>query len=330
MPNIGPLSNQKVNIIGSDGSYYTLVAESTPGTYSTIVNSTVERTVYYIPVVNTVANIYDSLNKLTSYTVKYTAPLSSSSPSPSSSSSIAQNKLLDALNNVQTKNTTDALNTLSTLTKGKTVSVLIPVPNNISSIFTSNPTTYPSLVGSTLPINIASTITNSNGNQTLDVNNVSNDSIVVVPSLDEGTILNVGSTNIYRGTGSNSNNLSLDNGKTWISIGYSIKIGNNIFIFSGIGSPVIFTIKARVNPVYILDYVFQYAYFFGFVGAIFYSISSAISIDILSVAANKNISIILNIYISACALISLFVWYNVNFDLIPRNIFNQSVVITSN
>jgi hypothetical protein len=259
---------------------------------------------------------------------KSVSPSPSPSPSPSVSTSVlidrVSTNLLNLLDN--TPSPTKILDTLSTVTTGYTASVIVPAPPSIAAVFISNQTTYPNLVGSTLPVAIATTTTNpTTGNEVLDVSQVTSTTIVVVPSLIEGSTIEISGVKLTRGTGSQSNKLFLNTVE--FELGSPITIGNKIFQLSGIGSPVVFTVKSNDQPVTILDYIFKYSYFFAFIGAIFYSISTVINIEPMSVFLNKNVLLIFNIYITICAIISLHVWYNIK---VPFNIFNQNVVATYN
>jgi hypothetical protein len=60
------------------------------------------------------------------------------------------------------------------------------------------------------------------------------------------------------------------------------------------------------------DYIFSYAYPISFIGALFYSIASVVNIDPSTVVANKNVSVILNILVGTCGVISLFAFFRVS------------------
>jgi len=248
-------------------------------------------------------------------------------------STILQTQLLNSLDQFITSNTNDILNNLSSITIGKQESSVVNVPDTIASKFTNNSTTYPKLLNSKLPVTIASTKTNtSTGNESLDISQVSNNSILIVPSLIIGSTIEIDNVKISRGTGANSDLLYVNNSTTGILLDTSITIGSKTFILKGIGSPVIFIVtkttatSAIQKPDTVFDYIFMYSYFFAFLGAILYSVTSIISVDVTSIFANKNISVILNVYLGVTGLISLFVWYGIN---LPFYIFNQNVVVTS-
>ena len=245
-------------------------------------------------------------------------------------SSILQTQLLNSLDQFSASNTNDILNNLSSITIGKSESSIVNVPDTIASKFTNNSTTYPKLVNSKLPVTLASTKTNtSTGNESLDITKVSDNSILIVPSLITGSTIEIDNVKISRGTGANSNLLYVNNSTTGILLDSSIMIGNKTFILKGIGSPVIFvvtrTIPIAEKPNTIFDYLFMYSYLFAFLGAILFSATSIMSVDVASIFANKNVSVILNVYLGLTGLISLFVWYGVD---LPIDIFNQNVVVT--
>jgi len=242
-----------------------------------------------------------------------------------------KNNLLNSLAQLNipssVSNTTDTLNSLEDITKNQNVSVTIPVPKDILPLFTSNKTTYPDLVGSTLPVLIATTENDSKtGNQYLNANQLQVDSIVVVPSLVSGSNVKVGDSTLLRGIKDNANKLSIDNGVTWYSIGSDIPIGDLILTVSGIGSPVIFTIKSGSLLQKILSYVFMYSYVISFVGAVMYALSASFSTDLRDIVINKNISIFFNVYVFLCGFISIYIWYN---NEIPFNLINKNMIKTS-
>ena len=62
---------------------------------------------------------------------------------------------------------------------------------------------------------------------------------------------------------------------------------------------------------YIGDYIFSYAYPLSFLGALFYSVASLVNIDPSTVIANKNVSVILNMGIGLCGIMSMFAFLQV-------------------
>jgi len=68
----------------------------------------------------------------------------------------------------------------------------------------------------------------------------------------------------------------------------------------------------HMNPpfLYVGDYIFSYAYPVSFLGACFYGIASVVSVDPSTIIANKNLSVVLNVFIGLCGIISLFAWLN--------------------
>ena len=268
----------------------------------------------------------NSLDKINSWLL--TVAPSDTSSEKSADVLIAESELLNSLTqiNTSTENTTDIFDTLSTITTNQNTSVVVEAPPEIANIFINSPTIYPQLVDSTLPVTLATTIINSEtGNQLLDVSKVNNDSIVVVPSFVEGSTIEMNNIQITRGTGDKSNLLFIGDSIYGIALGDPIIIGNQTFILKGIGSPVVFIVVANNKPVTVFDYLFMYSYFFAFLGAILFSATSIMSVDVASIFANKNVSVILNVYLGLTGLISLFVWYGVD---LPIDIFNQNVVVT--
>jgi hypothetical protein len=197
---------------------------------------------------------------------------------------------------------------------------------------------------------MATTTTNSNGHEVIDTTQIPNNPvdskgvkqpiILIIPSLEPGVTIVFDNVKILRGNGNNSTTagsnggtsteLSIDNGSVWFKMGTAIKINNKLLELSGIGSPVIITITStRIDPITIFDYLFMYSYFFAVIGAVFYSVSTFISIDASSVLMNKNVSVVFNAYIAVCGLLSLCIWFNINTNfIISQNLFNQNVIVT--
>ena len=48
------------------------------------------------------------------------------------------------------------------------------------------------------------------------------------------------------------------------------------------------------------------------------------SIDPATIIANKNVSIVINIYIGLCAIMSVFIWFNYQNPILSRNVYNQN------
>ncbi len=223
------------------------------------------------------------------------------------------------------------LDSLQAITEDQQVSVVIPFPDNLKSIINNNPETYPELVGTTLPIALATTTTNPDtGNQTVDITQVQTGSHLVVPALNEGVTIEIGNIKMLRGTGSQSKEVSINNGTTWISIGTPIIVGNKILVLAGLGSPVVLTVE-NYNPVIsnkpssLFDYLFYFCYPVSFIGAIFYGIISILnmSIDPVTIIANRNISVVINIYIGLCAIMAVFIWFNYQNPILNPNVYNQ-------
>jgi hypothetical protein len=137
---------------------------------------------------------------------------------------------------------------------------------------------------------------------------------------------------MLRGTGSRSKQLSIDNGMNWIFIGTPIIVENKKLILSGLGSPVVLTVEnynpilpnTSKNPSSIFDYLFYFCYPVSFGGAIFYGMISILSIDPATIIANRNVSIIINIYIGLCAFMSVFIWFNYQNPILNPYIYNQN------
>jgi uncharacterized membrane protein len=60
------------------------------------------------------------------------------------------------------------------------------------------------------------------------------------------------------------------------------------------------------------DYIFAYAYPISFIGSMFYGIVSIMYVNPASAIANNNTTILVNILIGLCGLLSLFNWYQNN------------------
>jgi len=65
----------------------------------------------------------------------------------------------------------------------------------------------------------------------------------------------------------------------------------------------------------ILNLIFRFAYPIGFIGAIMYSITSIITIDFFSVIFNKNIMMILNIYVGFCGYIAFCTFFKIQIEI---------------
>ena len=76
------------------------------------------------------------------------------------------------------------------------------------------------------------------------------------------------------------------------------------------------------SPSSIFDYLFYFAYPISFAGAIFYGLVSVVQIDPSTIIVNRNVAIILNIYIGICAIISIFIWYNLNISIFNNINYN--------
>ena len=90
------------------------------------------------------------------------------------------------------------------------------------------------------------------------------------------------------------------------------------------------------TPSTILDYIFIYSLPLSFIGSIAYALLAIMQTDIASVGVNKNILLVLYIYIFLCGFFSSCVWYNidiVNFSIADKKIsdwFSLGVIKTRN
>ena len=82
----------------------------------------------------------------------------------------------------------------------------------------------------------------------------------------------------------------------------------------------------NINATSIVDFIFMYAFLFSFLGAILYSVTSMVNIDVGSVIINKNVSVVLNAYLGICGAVSFFVWYNMVNPIFGITILNPNVV----
>lgn len=262
---------------------------------------------------------------------------------------ILNNKLNNLLSTkLTTKIIQDTLTSIMPDIKSKLSCSLISVDGQAKNTIEKY---YSSINGSfqvQIPLRIGTTKLGSSGNQQFDVslfaNNTGQSNIILGTS--EGETLELyDSTNssvmykIKRGTltdssGVNqSNQISVNNGE-WQNYNFSIKIGDDHYVFSGAGSPIVFKVIYVSNsnslpkpskPEKIFDFIFMFAYFFAFISSILYSITTVINIDVTHIFLNKNILLLTNVYFSACGVIGLFTWFN---QTVPFNVFNQKVVIT--
>jgi hypothetical protein len=80
------------------------------------------------------------------------------------------------------------------------------------------------------------------------------------------------------------------------------------------------------DPSTIWEYLFMFSFLFSFVGAIFYGVTYIINVDPAYIVANKTAALALNIYISCCSIISLFVWFNIDNPILVSSVLNPSTV----
>jgi hypothetical protein len=62
---------------------------------------------------------------------------------------------------------------------------------------------------------------------------------------------------------------------------------------------------------YVGDYVFSFAYPISFIGACFYGIAAVVNIDPSTIITNKNVSVVINVTIGLCGILSLFAFLNI-------------------
>ena len=89
----------------------------------------------------------------------------------------------------------------------------------------------------------------------------------------------------------------------------------------------------KAQFMYVGDYVFSFAYPISFLGALFYSISSLVNIDPSTIIANRNISVLINILVGICGLLSMFAFLKLPDNLPffgPILLPNGNVTIKSN
>jgi len=80
------------------------------------------------------------------------------------------------------------------------------------------------------------------------------------------------------------------------------------------------------EPSKLFDFIFMYSYLFAILGSIFYSVTNTFSIDVPSAVVNKNVLLVLNLYIGLCGFFSLCFWFG---QSIPFNTFFDENVIKS-
>ena len=194
-----------------------------------------------------------------------------------------------------------------------------------------------------IPLYVANTKRNSNGNQEFDASQFANNKgqfNIIIGILDNETLELIDSTNssINYKIKRRGDQISV-NGGSLQSYNSFVVIGNNKYVYSGAGSPIVFKViyedktqlvtpATPVAPVTLFDYLFMYSYFIGFIGAILYSVGSLITIDVPSVMMNRSVSLVMNIYISICGFISICTWFNLDINnIISYNLFNQDVVV---
>ena len=86
-------------------------------------------------------------------------------------------------------------------------------------------------------------------------------------------------------------------------------------------------VSKPISPDSVFDYLFMYSYAIAMVGSILYSIVNVVNLNPAEIIVNKNILLMLNIYIGICGFVSLFYWYQMD---IPFNVFFNENVIKPN
>jgi len=84
--------------------------------------------------------------------------------------------------------------------------------------------------------------------------------------------------------------------------------------------------KLVKSPSTLYEYLFMFAFPVCFVGSIFYGVVSVINLDPSSIIVNKNIGVAINIYILACSVVSMFVWYNIPNPILVSSVLNPATV----
>ena len=105
-------------------------------------------------------------------------------------------------------------------------------------------------------------------------------------------------------------------------------INKNIEKYSGVGTTVDsnysmgYPTSQSHSPSSLFDYLFYFAYPVSFAGAIFYGLVSVMQIDPATIIVNRNVAVILNMYIGICAIISIFIWYKLNISIFSNINYN--------
>ena len=86
--------------------------------------------------------------------------------------------------------------------------------------------------------------------------------------------------------------------------------------------------RVVVPPKTIWEWIFMLAYPVCFMGSIFYGVSSVINLDPTSILVNRNVSVVLNIYILACSVVSMYAWYNIPNPILGSNVLNPATIKT--
>lgn len=129
---------------------------------------------------------------------------------------------------------------LHLITISEPSSYVIKVPSPVNKLFISNNVTYPNLLNNTMSLTLGTTTLDPiTKDQVLNIKEIYNNSILILPSLTKNSKIKIDNSYIYR---NNNNQISVDN-NNWININNSININNKIFKLAGIGSPAVFIVN---------------------------------------------------------------------------------------
>jgi len=246
----------------------------------------------------------------------------------------------------------DILDGLPNLTMSQELSVVIPLDSvpRLIPVFNNNRITYPNLAGITSPLYLATTKIINNV-ETLDMSKLPKAPyILVIPSLITDSKIIMGPLTVKRGNKSiDANNtkllnqLTIDNGTTWININSSIIIGSYKFTLSGIGSPVVFTVTAintpsteskpitpyNKNPVTIWEYIFYFSYPVAFLGACSYGALGVTTVDPTTLLTNRSSSVSISTFIGISAVLSLYRWFGIQNPVLDSTRLDQNRIPTA-
>jgi hypothetical protein len=189
----------------------------------------------YIPPESSVAPSFYIDPESTAVPSLYIAPVPSPYIPPAPSNVI--NNITNQIENIFSDPLNIDINKLNDICKNTNYSVIIKdIPDAVKMFIK----TYYKLTDTKLPITIGTTKL-INGVEELNINEIVNNSILVVPSLTPGSKIKIENITIYR---NNKNQISINN-RDWHSLNKEFTIGTKTFILSGIGSPVVFTVLPK-------------------------------------------------------------------------------------